>query len=96
VTAKPNTYDVGDRVVMTGLFTNENGVPTNPTTATCRVLLPDGTTSDIAPTQVAPTGTYEAAMVITMPGDHWYRFVGVGTVQAMGEYVFAVRKPKVP
>jgi hypothetical protein len=90
-------YDIGDEVILTGLFTDPvTGDPKDPTAVTASIRTPDGTTSPLtAPTKIS-TGTYTTTFVPTQEGEHWWRFAGTGTATAAEEGVFAVRKRRVP
>jgi hypothetical protein len=96
MTRTPNTYDIGDAPVLRGRYTDEDGAPANPTAATCKVALPDGTTATLTPQNTGTIGEYEATFPITISGKHWYRFGGTGVVTCQGEWVFNVRRRQVP
>jgi hypothetical protein len=93
--ARPNTYDVGDLVVLTGSFVNKDAVPTNPTTVVLKVREPDGVVVTVSAPSTGVTGVYEGTFPPTKVGTHWYRFLGTGTVSAAGETAFVVRKQQV-
>lgn len=88
------SYDLGDDVILTGTFTVA-GVPTDPTTATCKVAQPDASEVTVALAKLS-TGVYEGTFTPTQTGEHWYRISGTGAAKAAGEDVFSIRKPHVP
>lgn len=80
-------------------FTHEPGESlaelADPTTVTLKHKLPDGTinTYTYAGTTVTKdsTGVYSKNLSLTSEGEHWYRFVGTGTVETAEEKRFTVR-----
>jgi hypothetical protein len=87
-----NTYDVGETVILTATFRNEDGDLATPTTTTLYIERPDGTTdtvNDASLTDVS-AGVLEYADTCEARGNTWYRFVGVTssrTVVEEGRYV---------
>lgn len=94
--ATPNTYDVGAKPTLTGTFYNASNALTDPTTVTCTVRDPAGVVTTPAVTHVS-TGVYTATLDLTSatPGLWWYRFQGVGTLQAAEEATFFVEASNV-
>lgn len=85
-----NRYEVGDRVRITGTFTDTAGSPANPSTVVVYVLKRDGATwTYSAPTNPA-TGTWYADHDVTQEGTYDYRVVGTGSIIAAGEGTFKV------
>jgi hypothetical protein len=89
------TYDIGDRVTLTAEF-SEAGAPVDPTTVTCHVTDPDGTTIELDVEAGLYPGSYSAEVEPDMRGTWWYRFAGVGGYQAAEEGTFFIRKQQVP
>ncbi len=79
------TYNIGDLVRLTVVFTDINKVPENPTTVLLDILAPDGTTVTPPAITNPTTGTFYADLPITQAGIYKYRFTGTGTVQAVQE-----------
>ena len=92
-----STYDIGDKVRVTGTFTVAD-VATDPTTVTLRVLAPGGTvtpyTYALSEVTKSGTGVYYKDISITTAGIWYYRWLGTGTVEAGGEAEFYVRTPQ--
>jgi hypothetical protein len=70
------------------------GKLTAPGAATCKVRLPDGTSSSPA-TSLISTGRYQASYDPTLAGQHWYRFDGTTTAKGSGERSFLVAEKRV-
>ena len=85
----PNTYDVGDRVRLTGSFYDLAEALASPTAVVCRVLSPSGVASTPA-TANPSTGVYTADVDADEDGYWAYRFEGTGAVVAAGEARFIV------
>ncbi len=87
-----SSYYTGQLVRLSVAFT-VNGVATDPTTVTCKVKQPDGTTvtKTYAASEVVrdSTGNYHYDYAVTQAGWHYYAFAGTGTVQAAAEGAFA-------
>jgi hypothetical protein len=92
--SSPNSYDVGNQVTCSVLFTNSSNAPTDPTTITLRILPPGGPTQvfTYAASQLIRTGTgaYYYNFPTTLPGPHYYRFEGTGTLIATADNSFIV------
>lgn len=90
-------YDVGDEVILTGLFTDPvTGAPKDPTAVTASIRTPDGVTTALAVPTRESAGVYHVTFEAAQEGEHWWRFAGTGVATAAGEGVFAVRKRRVP
>lgn len=91
-----DTYDIGDAITATAIFTNAAGTPTAPTTITFRVKDPTGTeVSTVSPNSAITnpsTGVYVFAVpTFTLAGSYAIRAVGTGTVGAASERYASVR-----
>jgi hypothetical protein len=89
----PNTYQVGDRIVLRGTFTASD-VPTNPTAVTLSIQAPDGTITSPAPTNVS-AGLYEYDLDVDQSGAWRYRFAGTGAVVAASRDAVLIVSPTV-
>lgn len=92
--ARPNAYDVGDRVRVYGVFTDLAGVDTDPTTIVCKYQDPAGTETTVTyPTSIvkASTGRYYLDIDLNAAGTWYYRWVATGAVVAAGEQSLIVR-----
>lgn len=88
------TYDIGDAPTVTATFSDEDGVLTNPTTVTAKLLAPDGTQTDLTPANTG-TGIYRAAVpTLTQAGTHRVKFFGTGALVAAEEVAFVVRQTR--
>lgn len=88
-----NTYDIGDRVRITGTFTNTAGVVADPTTITISVRRRNGPiTTYTYPGTITKdsTGVFYADHDVTDEGVYDYRIVGTGAVVTAGEGSFGV------
>lgn len=76
-------FDLGDVVPLTVAITNASSAPTNATTVTLTITLPDGTTTSPSITNPpATTGTYLYDYLTTMPGRHSARWTSSGPAAA--------------
>lgn len=84
------TFDVGEEITLRATFA------TDPDDVTITVEKPDGTEDELTPTSPS-TGVYEASVVAANgeDGRWWWRARGTGDVQARGERLFMVRRPRV-
>lgn len=85
----PNRYVVGALVRLYAEFRDLDANDVAPSTITCRVKAPDGTTTTPAVTLDA-LGRYHAEVSITAAGTFYYRFEGTGAAQAAEERTFVV------
>ena len=91
------TYDIGDLVQVTSVFTNSAGTAIDPTTVSIQVK--GGTdatvTTYVYGTDAAlvkdSTGHYHCNISVTSSGQWHYRWVSTGTGQAAEEGYFNVR-----
>lgn len=95
-----NTYDIGDEIRLTGVFT-VSGVATDPTVVRCKVRAPGGAvTTSLYGTDAAlvkdATGTYHLDLTLTLTGTYYYRWEGTGAAQAAEETAFNVRPSVFP
>jgi len=79
------TYNIGDLVRLTVVFTDIAKVPENPTTVVLEILAPDGTTVTPPAITNPTTGTFYADLPIAQSGIYKYRYTGNGSVQAVQE-----------
>lgn len=92
--ARPNVYDVGDRIRVWGEFTDLAGTATDPTTIVCKHQDPSGNETTVTyPTSIvkASTGRYYLDIDIDEAGTWYYRWNATGAVVAAGETSFVVR-----
>ena len=66
------------------------GKLSTPTSPTCKVRKPDGTTATVTLSLVA-TGRYQGTFDPTLAGDHTYRGEGTGAAKGAAEKRFVVR-----
>jgi hypothetical protein len=86
-----NTFDAGDGVRVTAVFTNLSRATADPTTVVFRLLDAAGAVTLPAVVRTT-TGVYYAEFVVTnKPGTWAYRWEGTGAVQASEEGTFIVR-----
>lgn len=90
--ATTNNYFVGNLIQLSVAFLNTALAPTDPSTVTLRVLPPDGTVQvfTYALSQVIrySAGNYYYNFPVTLPGPHYYRFEGGGTLVAASDSSF--------
>lgn len=67
-------YQVGDRVIVSTIFTNEAGTPTDPTTVVGEVKAPDGTVTPITPTS-SVVGTWRMTLPTFTAGGIWRWYI---------------------
>lgn len=85
------TYDIGDEVRLSVAFTDAAGAAADPTTVTCTVRKPDGSTLTPTATSTGSTGAYRADIQPDQTGNWYYRFAGTGALVAAEEGQFYVR-----
>lgn len=78
------TYpSIGNIARLSCLFTDINGNPADPTTASVMIQPPKGSGSTITATPTKDsTGAYHYDLTLTAAGDWYYRFIGTGAVTA--------------
>jgi hypothetical protein len=86
------SYDVGDLVRLSVIFTDIAGVPADPTTVSLRVRRAGSTTTYASATNPA-TGEYYQDVSIDTAGVWIYRWIGSGAIVAAEEGQFFVRTP---
>lgn len=88
-----NSYTVGTLVTLQAAFVNSGGVPSDPSSVTCRVQNPDGSITDLTTSVVrVSAGVYTAAFLTAMYGIHQYEFIGGGVVVAANVNKFFVNE----
>lgn len=89
-----NAYQVGDRVRITGTFTNSAAALADPTTATILVKRRDGATTTYTYAGGTVTrlslGVFYADHDVTLEGAYDYRIIGTGAIVTAGEGSFSV------
>jgi hypothetical protein len=87
-----NVYDIGALVELRGSFTDpDSGEPVDPSTVTCKVVAPDGST--ITPTVTGSAGTYSAEVEAAQTGVYQYAMYGKEGHQAAKRGAFKAREP---
>jgi hypothetical protein len=84
-----DTLNIGDATTRTVTFKNVAGDPTDPTTTTATLYLPDGTSSSPAITN-GTTGVRSVTITPTMSGTHRLKWAGTGAVAEVEWDVFTV------
>ena len=84
------TYDIGDRITVTGTFTNKAGALADPTTIVFKYRVRGGE-AVTGTASKASTGVYTADVDLTEAGQWYFRFTGTGAVVAAGELRCEVR-----
>lgn len=87
-----SVFDIGDRVKLTGTFTNAAGVLTNPTVVTCKVRTPSGTVTSHLDAANPSAGVFTKEIEVTEAGMWRFRFEGTGAVKAAEEGFFDVEE----
>lgn len=91
-----NKYDYGDLIRVTGTFTDEDGVATDPAVVKLTYQNPAGTETTVTYPDAAitksGTGVYYADIDANAVGAWSYRWWSTGSGQASGEKVFVVNK----
>jgi hypothetical protein len=87
-------YQVGDRAVVSTVFTDENGVATNPVTVVAEYRRPSATVATSIGTTNPSTGTYRATLpTFDEPGLWaWYIAGTVGLIAADQGLIFVAAK----
>ncbi|NLD42119.1 MAG: hypothetical protein GX657_01355 [Chloroflexi bacterium] len=85
-----SSYDRGDLVRLSVVFTDAEGVATDPTTITCTVKAPSGTVTvytygEDAEVVKDGVGAYHLDLEISASGEWHYRWAGTGACTAAGE-----------
>lgn len=95
-----NSYDLGDLVRVTAVFTNSSGTAIDPTVVICKYKDPSGNTTTLTyGTDVAlvkdSVGNYHTDINCDEAGDWLYRWYSTGTGQAAEQHWFRVEAAKV-
>ena len=85
-----NSYDSGSAVILTGTFTDLNGVPHAPTNVRLWVQDPNGVETEYTNLMNNSVGVYSYTLIVMTAGVWHYRFEGDGAVKASGDAVFTV------
>lgn len=102
MSTQPNTYDIGDTVVLEATFTaTDDGDEADPTAVALTVWRPDGTLDEIDAGDISnpAVGNYRHDYALAdgyPPGTVWYRWVGTGAVAGAEEGKFVVQRRRVP
>lgn len=95
-------YDFGDRLRITGSWSNAAGIATAPDTIRFRVRAPDKTesgaittTGGIYTVEAGSTGVQSLIFTPPAPGTWVVRGEGLGAVEQAFELVFVVKAPRV-
>jgi len=102
----PSTYDIGDIVRITGVFTDTGGALGDPTTVHFLYDTPTSTApttatrtstaaGDVGGITKDSTGVYAYTITATGQGLYETRFTSTGTLAASGESWFSVRPQRV-
>lgn len=92
-----NTYDTGDQVRLSVLFTDSDGNAADPTVVTVKYINPLGTVTERTyeddPAVIRDgTGEYSTDFVVSRPGSWHYRWQSTGAITAASEGQFQVRR----
>jgi hypothetical protein len=91
-----STYDIGDKVRLSAVFTTTAGAFIDPTLVTFKVRDPSGNVSTVtsASTVVTnpSTGTFKTDIVIDEQGVWRWRVYSTGNITTAGEDVLVARK----
>lgn len=92
-----NTYDVGDQIELSVVFTTAEGAAADPTVVTVQIKDPAGnvTTLEYGESEQVErdeTGVYLLDLVADQPGVWAYRWAGTGALTAAAEGTFNVRR----
>lgn len=95
--ARPNSYDVGDRVRIYSNFATPARVDTDPGTIVCKYVDPSGnvttkTYGSDAEVVKDSTGRFHLDIDVDEAGTWTYRWNGTGAVVAAGEQTFVARE----
>jgi hypothetical protein len=92
----PNTYDVGDSIRLSALFT-VTGIAVDPTIIDLDVRDPSGNIGSFTfaggGVSKQAAGLFFRDVFINEHGQWWYRFFGSGTVIAADETYFLIERP---
>ncbi len=91
------SYDKGDLVVLTAVFTDRNGAAIDPATVTFKIRDPSGavttyvfgTDAELVKDSV---GNYHVDVSPSVNGDYLYRYESTGTGQAAEEGKFQIKR----
>lgn len=73
------SFDLGDVVPLSFTVRNASGAPSDATSVSVTITLPDGTISTVGPIASTTTGVYDHAYTPTLAGRHGVRWVATGT-----------------
>ena len=93
-----NHYTEGQTVNLSARF-SARGVLTDPTTITLKVKKPDSTlltyTYALGEVFKDEVGVYNRSVKADLPGLWFYRWIGTGAVEAVGEHKFDVKASQI-
>ena len=93
-----NHYFEGQVIKLSATFT-ASGIPTDPTTITLKIKKPDKTTATYTDALGQITkdgdGLYSKKATLDQPGLWFYRWIGTGAVEAVGEKKFDVKASEI-
>jgi len=94
-----NTYDLGDLVRASGVFTDSDDADQDPTVVVCKYRTPAAMTTTLTygtDDEVVKdsTGHYHVDISLTASGDWYYRWESTGTGQAAEEERIIVESSK--
>jgi hypothetical protein len=87
------SFTLGNRLKLTGTFTDASAALVDPGTVTCKVIAPDGSVVTVSNTKRS-TGIYDAQYTPTRPGTFTFRYVGTNPAIAAGELPFVMLPSK--
>ena len=95
-----SVYGKGDLVRVTGVFTDSDGVETDPTAVLFKYKTPAGSTTTLTygvdgALVKSATGIYYVDVSVTESGRWWHEFSSTGTGQAVDEAYFECRPSNV-
>ncbi len=91
---RADEFEQGDTVRLTGTYRNPSTQAlTDPTVATCKLRLPDGSTVTYSGAQVTKDGVglYHVDILVSQHGVYRYRWEGTGAAAGVGENAFRVK-----
>lgn len=87
-----NSYDIGNIVRLSAAFTDISGVPTDPSTVTLTIRLPDLTVvTKVGGDLTHPsTGSFYYDYTPPQSGTYYYRYAGTGVCTAAADASFII------
>lgn len=92
-----NSYDLGDQVRLSAVFSDADGYAIDPTVITVKYAAPGGSVTDLTydvdlSVTRDGTGSYYVDFVPTIPGVWAYRWQSSGTITAAAEGQLMVKR----